>query len=125
MPMTVNPATKVEALSPQDWIASLQSSRLLNLLQIPHFGHSNEINAVVKLLLSCMHGEHLWLDSMVDLTIDLIHRIISLSKNGADPVTHFVGKDQDQKLATKLVKKYNLTRGGRAYDVVQIEDKGI
>ena len=41
MVMTVNPATKVEALTPQAWIASLQPSGLLNLLQIPHFGHSN------------------------------------------------------------------------------------
>ena len=38
MAMTVNPATKVEALTPQDWIALLQPSRLLNLLQIPHSG---------------------------------------------------------------------------------------
>ena len=38
MAMTVTPATKVEALTPQDWIALLQPSRLLNLLQIPHSG---------------------------------------------------------------------------------------
>ena len=48
MAMIVNPATKVEALTPQAWIASLQPSGLLNLLQIPHFRQSNEINAVVK-----------------------------------------------------------------------------
>ena len=52
--------------------------------------------------------------------IDFIHRITSLSKNGSDPTTHFVGKDQDRKLAAKLIKKYNLTRGGRAYYVVYI-----
>ena len=46
--------------------------------------------------------------------IDLIHRITSLSKNGADPMMHFVGKEQDWKLATKLIKEYNLTRGGQA-----------
>ena len=79
MSMTVNPVTKVETLTPQAWIASLQPSGLLNLLQIPHFGRSNEINAVVKVFLSCVHGEHLWLDYRVDITIDLIHRIISLS----------------------------------------------
>ena len=70
-----------------------------------------------------MHGGHLWLDCRVDLTIDLIHRITGLSKNGAYPATHSMGKDQDWKLATKLIKKYNLTRGGQAYDVLQIEDK--
>ena len=55
--------------------------------------------------------------------IDLIHRITDLSKNGADPATHFVGKDQDQKLAAKVIKEYNLTRGGWAYDSAQIEYK--
>lgn len=38
MDMTVSPTTKIEALTPQAWIASLQPSGLLNLLQIPHFG---------------------------------------------------------------------------------------
>ena len=117
MAMIVNPAAKVEALAPKAWIASLQPSGMLNLLQIPHFGRSNEINVVVKVLLSCMHGGHLWLDCRVDITIDLIHRITGLSKTGADLVAHFMGKDQDKKLAAWLIKKYNLTRGGRAYDV--------
>lgn len=52
MVMTINLATKVEALTPQALIALLQPSWMLNLLQIPHFGQSNEINAIVKVLLS-------------------------------------------------------------------------
>ena len=95
MAMIVNPAMKVEALTPQDWITSLQPSWLLNLLQITHFGRSNEINAVVKVMLSCVHGGHLWLDQRVDITIDLIHQINGLRKIGVDPATHFMGKDQD------------------------------
>ena len=75
MSMTVNPIMKVEALTPQAWIASLQPSGLLNLLQIPHFGRNNEINAVVN------------------NTIDSIHRITGLSTTGAEPATHFVGRD--------------------------------
>ena len=58
MSMIVNPTMKVEALTYQSWIASLQPSGLLNLLHIPQFGHSNEINVVVKVLLSCVHGGH-------------------------------------------------------------------
>ena len=71
----------------------------------------------MKVLLSCVHGGHLWLDCRVDITIDLIHQIMGLSKIGADPMMHFVGKDQDKKLAARLIKKYNLTRGWQAYDV--------
>jgi len=65
-----------------------------------------------------VHGKHLWLDCRVDITIDLIRRIIGLNKTGANPVTHFVGKDQDRKLAVKLINKYILTRGGWEYDAV-------
>ena len=57
--------------------------------------------------------------------IDLIHRVTDLSKNGANPTMHFVGKDEDRKLATKLIKKYNMTRGGWPYDAMQIEDKTL
>lgn len=67
----------------------------------------------------------MWLDHKVDISIDLIHRIIGLSKTGADLVAHFVGKDQDKKLVAQLIEKYNLIRGGWAYNVVQIEDKPL
>ena len=112
MVMTINTTMKVEAMTLQAWITSLQPSRLLNLLQIPHFGRSNEINTVVKILLSCVHGGHLWLDHRVNITIDLIHWITGLSKTGAHPVAHFMGKNQDKKIVAWLIKKYNLTRGG-------------
>ena len=79
---------------------------------------SNEINVVVKVLLSYVHGGHLWLDCRIDITIDLIHHITGLSKIGVDLATHFVGKDQDKKFVARLIKKYNLTRGGWAYDAV-------
>ena len=65
----------------------------------------------------------MWLDRRVDITIDLIHWITRLSKNEVGPVAHFIGKDQDRKLVAQLIKKYNLTRGGWAYDVAQIKDK--
>ena len=80
---------------------------------------------MVKVLLSSVHGGHLWSDRKVDITIDLIHRITGLSKNGADPTVHFMGKDQDKKLVGQLIKKYNLMRGGRAYDATRIEDKPL
>lgn len=39
---------------------------------------------------------------------------------GANPALHFVGKNLDRKLAMKLTKEFNLPKGGRAYDVVDI-----
>ena len=97
MAIIVKPTTKVEALTLQAWIASLQPSGLLNLLQIPHFERSNEINAIVKFLLSYVHGGHLWLDRRVDIMIDLIHQVTGLRKIRADPAANFCGKGSRQK----------------------------
>lgn len=113
----VNPVTKVKVLAPQEWIEKLTPSGLLNLLRIPHFGNILELNAVVKVLMSCVHDGYLWLDYKIDLNMDAIHHIIGLSKVGADPTVHFMGKNLNRKLVAKLMKEFNLFKGGRAYDV--------
>lgn len=106
----IDPITQVEKIVPQDWITSLAPSGLLKLLNIPHFNHSSEVNVVVKLLLSCVHDGYLWLESKIDLNIDLIHRITDLSKVGDDLSVHFVGKKYDRKLAAKLTLQLNLKK---------------
>ena len=100
-------------------------SGLLKLLRIPHFGRSPKVNAVVKLLLSCVHHGYLWLEGKIDLNIDVIHRITGLSKVGDNPGTHFVGKKLDRKLATKLTKELKLMKGTRACDSVDIKDPAL
>ena len=84
--------TNVEVLSLQEWIENLTPSGLLNLLHIPHFTRSPELNAVVKVLLSCVHDGYLWLDHKIDVNVDVIHKIIGLSKVGAVPALHFIRK---------------------------------
>ena len=92
----------------------LEHSGLLNLLRIPHFGRGTEVNAMVRILLSCVHGGYLWLGNRVDLNINLMHRITGLSKTGQDLKTNITGKTKDSKLSPALVAKYKLQRGGRA-----------
>ena len=94
-------------------------------MKIPHFGRSLEVNVVVKLLLSCVHDRYLWLQSKIDLNIDVIHRITGLSKIGDDPSVHFVGKKTDRKLEAKLTQQLNLKKGTRVYDSTDIEDQAI
>ena len=98
----------------------LERSGLLNLLRLPHFGRGAEVNAVVRVLLSCVHGGYLWLGNRINLNVDLIHRITGLSKTGKDPQTHISSKSKDSKLPATLVTKYKLQRGGRAYDLTTI-----
>lgn len=40
-------------------------------------------------------------------------------------MSHFIGKNLDGKLAAKLTKEFNLTKGGRAYDTADIEDEAL
>jgi hypothetical protein len=47
---------KNSKIFPQPWTMNLAQSTLLNVMKIPHFGRHQEVNAYVKLLLSCYHG---------------------------------------------------------------------
>lgn len=115
--------TQVEVLALQEWIEKITPSRLLNLLRILHFTHSLELNEVVKVLMSYVHDNYLWLDHKIDVSLDVIHCMMGLSKVGMNPTSHFIGKNLDGKLATKLTKEFKLTKGGWVYDIVSIEDE--
>lgn len=95
---------------------------MLKLLKIPHFGRSLEVYIVVKLSLSCVHDGYIWLESKININVDVIHRIMSLRKIGDDPSVHFVGKKIDRKLAGKLTQQLDLKIGTKAYDSTNIED---
>lgn len=122
MTRTIDPITQVEKIVPHDLIAKFALSGLLKLLRIPHFDRNLEVNAVVKLLLSCIHDVYLWLEGKIDLNIDVIHKIMGLSKVGDDPGAHFFGKKLDRKLAVKLTRDLKLTKGMRVYDFSDIDD---
>jgi hypothetical protein len=53
----IDPETSFIRVEPKTWATGLEKSGILNLLQIPHFGRSVEINACVKMLLRCIHGD--------------------------------------------------------------------
>jgi hypothetical protein len=91
----IDPVMNAKTLALQEWIEKLPPPGLLNLLRIPHFACSPKLNAVVKVLLSCIYDGYLWLDRKIDVNVDVIHRITGLSKVGVDPVLHFVDKNLD------------------------------
>jgi hypothetical protein len=59
---------KKPKIVPQSWIKEIARSTILNVMKIPHFDRHQEVNACVKLLLSCYHGGYLWLDRRI--TVD-------------------------------------------------------
>ena len=103
-----NPRTGADDYIPMDHVQILERSGLLNLLRLPHFRRGAEVNAVVCILLSCLHGGYLWLGNKVDLNIELIHRITGLSNTGQHPTIDTTGKTKEPKLSPTLVSRYQL-----------------
>ena len=93
-----NLRTKRDEFVPMAHASHLAESGLPNLLEIPHFGRGPEVNAIVRMLLSCVHGGYLWLGSPIDVFVDLIHRITGLSKTGNDPQINIDGNTKDTRL---------------------------
>ena len=90
---------KNSKIIPHPWNMNLAQSSLLNVMKIPHFGRHQEVNACVKLLLSCYHGRYLWLYQCITFDPMLIHGIIGLSMQGPNPQYFYPGKATDRALA--------------------------
>jgi hypothetical protein len=82
-------------------------STLLNVMKIPHFERHQEVNAHVKLLLSCYHGDYLWLDCHITVDPMLIHRITWLSMKGPDSQDLYPGKAIDHELIHNIKDTYD------------------
>jgi hypothetical protein len=52
--LQIDPLTQQSVLVVQCWARGLECAGLLNLFDIPHFDHSNEVNSCVKILLYCV-----------------------------------------------------------------------
>ena len=72
----------------------------LGLINMPHFGRLNEANMCVNQILALFHGRTLWLDTPIEVTVDLIAEITRFPKDGLDPSQYFKGQDHDKRLVT-------------------------
>jgi hypothetical protein len=91
---------------------NLTQSTLLNVMKIPHFGRHQEVDACIKLLLSCYHGGYLWLNHSITVDPMLINRIMGLSMQGPDPQEFYPGKAMDRTLAQKIKATYGDVKKG-------------
>jgi hypothetical protein len=113
---------KNSKIIPQPWTQNLAQSTLLNVMKIPHFGRHQEVNACVKLLLSCYHGGYLWLNRRITVDPTLINRITGLSMQGPDPQEFYPGKTSDRALAQRIKETYgDVEKGTRDYKVASIQ----
>jgi hypothetical protein len=98
---------KKSNIIPRPWTMDIARSIVLNMMKIPHFGSHQEVNACVKLLLSCFHGRYLWLDRRITVDPALIHRITELIIQGPDPHDFYPSKVAYCALAQKIKDTYN------------------
>jgi hypothetical protein len=98
---------KNSKIIPQPWTMNLAQSTILNVMKIPHFGRNQEVKICVKLLLSCYHGDYLWLDRCIIVDLTLIHRINGLNMQGLDPQDFYPGKVADHALAQRIKDTYD------------------
>jgi hypothetical protein len=117
---------KKSCIVSQPWIKKLTQSTIFNVMKIPHFGRHHEVNACVKILLSCYHGGYMWLNRHVTMDLALIHLITGLSMQGLDPQQFYPGKASYHSLA-QCIKEYygDVDKGKRGYKVASIQDGAV
>ena len=76
-------------------------------MKIPHFERHQEVNACVKVFLSCYHGRYLWLKHCIIVDLILINQITGLSMQGPDPQDFYPGKSMDCALAQRIKETYD------------------
>jgi hypothetical protein len=97
---------KNSKIIPRSWTMNLVQSTLLNVMKIPHFGRHQEVNACVKMLLSCYHGGYLWLNHHITMDPTLINRITRISMQGPDPQDFYPRKTMDRALTQRIKDTY-------------------
>jgi hypothetical protein len=98
---------------PHQWATGLEKTRILGLLNLPHFGRGQYATTCVKQLLAVTHGGDIWLDKPVPITVELIAQITGLPIRGMDPALILDDKSKEKALAEEMKKKYGTARGTR------------
>jgi hypothetical protein len=109
-------------LEPTQWILGLYNTRIMNLLDISHFGHGKHINGCVKKLLERMHGEILWMDKSIPINLDLIITIMGIHIHGEKPEKYLEEKMKEKSIFDEIKAKYVMERGNRGINICDIND---
>ena len=95
-------------------------------MKILHFGCHQEVNAYIKLLLSCYHDRYLCLDRRINVDPMLIYQITSLSLKGPDLQHFYPGNTSDRSLAQHIKEAYGeVEKGKQGYKVASIQHGAV
>jgi len=83
----------------------------MNLLHIPHFGHSKNVGLCVNKLLANVHRGILWMDRLVHIDVSLISKIIGFPTFGAQPEEYLDNKVHEKEISKRLKAQFGTNRG--------------
>lgn len=106
------------------WLRGVEKARLLHLRWIPHYHHAPITIFVIRQLLCLVHDGYLWLEELIPITANLIHRISQLPVKGNNPAT-IAGKSNDLALAEAMKAKYKLEKRNWGYVIASIKYQGV
>jgi hypothetical protein len=70
---------------PLQWETELEKTRILGLVDLPHFGRGQHRTKCIKKLLAVTYDGDIWLDKLVSIDVELITNITGLPTWGMDP----------------------------------------
>jgi hypothetical protein len=114
--------SRTPLLEPTQWILGLYNTRIMKLLDIPHFGHGKHINGCVNHFLARVHGGILWMDRPVHINVDLIATITGLPTDGEKPEKYLEEKTKEKSVSDEIKAKYGMERGNRGIWINDIND---
>ena len=85
----------------------MEKAGLLNLRWIPHYHHMAITIFVIRQLLCLVHDGYLWLDELIPITANLVHRLTHFPTKGNDPA-QIANTSSDVGLAREMKAKYKL-----------------
>jgi hypothetical protein len=104
------------------WAAGLARTRILGLLDLPHFGRGQYANNCIKKWMAVTHGGYLWMEKIVSIDVELVTHITGLPSRGMDLGQFLKYKTKEKPLDEEMKKKYDTERGSRRIIIKIISD---
>jgi len=96
---------------PLRWAMGLEKTRILGLLDLPHFGRGQYTRKSVKQLLAVTHDGDIWLGKLISIDVEFIANITGFPSRGMDLAQFLDDKTKEKCLAKEMKKKYGTDRG--------------
>jgi hypothetical protein len=100
-------------LESTQWITGMYKSGIMNLLDIPYFGHVKNVGLCIKKLFVEVHGGIIWMDKPVQVNVALISKITGFPTINVPPEDLLENKVCEKELEEQVKAQFSMTKGNR------------